>query len=291
PNTPNLISPTNGSNILTLTPTLDWSDVTGSTSYTVQAATDTSFINLAVNQSGLIASQYPIPSGALLGNTTYYWRAKSVNEAGSGPWSVRWNFRVVTIPPVPNLVAPPNNSTNQPPTVLLDWDSLASASSYRIQIATDSLFNSMIYDTSGVTRSYLQMRPFILFANVKYFWRINAVNLAGTGPWSVVWNFRVNPTGVYQYSSDIPKEFKLYNNYPNPFNPSTTIRYQIPKEQFVILKVFDITGKEIETLVNERQSPGTYEVRWNASKYSSGVYFYKLESKYFTETKSMLLIK
>ena len=229
PNTPNLVSPTNGSNILTLTPTLDWSDVTGSISYTVQASTDTNFINLTVNQSGLTASQYAIPSGTLIGNTTYYWRARAVNEAGSGPWSVRWNFRVVTIPPAPNLVAPLNNATNQPPTVLLDWDSLASANSYRIQLATDSLFNSISYDTSGVTRSYVQMRPGILLANVKYYWRVNATNLAGTGTWSVVWNFRVNPTGINQYSSEIPKEFKLHNNYPNPFNPSTKIRFDYTK--------------------------------------------------------------
>ena len=291
PNTPNLISPTNGSNILTLTPTLDWSDVTGAISYTVQVATDTNFINLAVNQSGLTGSQYLVPTGALTGNTTYYWRARAVNEAGPGPWSVRWYFRVVTIPPAPNLVAPPNNSTNQPPTVILDWDSLASASSYRIQIATDSLFNSMIYDTSGVTRSYLQMRPFILFANVKYFWRINAVNLAGTGPWSFIWNFRVNPTGVYQYSYDLPKEFKLYNNYPNPFNPSTKIRFDLPKNANTKITIYDISGREINQMINEYLSAGGYEISWNANNLASGVYFYRLETESFTDVKRMLLIK
>jgi hypothetical protein len=291
PNTPNLISPTNGSNILTLTPTLDWSDVTGATSYAVQVATDTNFINLAVNQSGLTVSQYTVTSGVLTGNTTYYWRARAGNEAGPGPWSVRWYFRVVTIPPAPNLVSPPNNSTNQPPTVMLDWDSLASANTYRIQLATDSLFNSIVFDTSGVTRSYLQMRPGILLANVKYYWKVNATNLAGTGPWSVVWNFRVNPTGLYQYSSAIPKEFKLHNNYPNPFNPITKIRFDIPKNTYVKIRIFDLTGKEIMKLLNDYLSAGAYEILWNANNYSSGVYFYRIEAGSFVQIKKMVLIK
>jgi len=291
PNTPNLISPTNGSNILTLTPTLDWSDVSGALSYTVQVSTDTNFINLAVNQSGLTVSQYTVTSGALTGNTTYYWRARAENGAGSGPWSVRWYFRVVTLPPAPNLVAPPNNSTNQSPTVTLDWDSLASANTYRIQLATDSLFNSVVYDTSGVSRSYLQMRPGILLANVKYYWKVNATNLAGTGPWSVIWNFRVNPTGLYQYTSSIPNEFKLHYNYPNPFNPITKIRFDIPKNTYVQIRIFDLTGKEIMKLINENLSSGAYEVLWNANNYSSGVYFYRIETESFIETKRMLLVK
>jgi len=97
--------------------------------------------------------------------------------------------------------------------------------------------------------------------------------------------------GVQKISSEIPDKFSLYQNYPNPFNPSTTIRYQIPKEQIVMLKIFDIMGKEIETIVNEKQSPGAYEVNWNALKFSSGVYFYKIETEGFTDTKRMLLVK
>jgi photosystem II stability/assembly factor-like uncharacterized protein len=291
PNTPNLISPTNGSNILTTTPTLDWSDVTGAISYTVQAATDTNFINLVINQSGLTVSQYNIPSSTLTGNTIYYWRARAVNGAGTGPWSVRWNFRVVITPSAPNLVTPLNNSTNQPATVFLDWDSLAAANTYRIQLATDSLFNSIVFDTSSVSRSYLQMRPSILLANVKYYWRVNATNLAGTGSWSVIWNFRINPTGIYQYSSEVPKEFKLHNNYPNPFNPSTKIRFDNPKYSDVKISVYDISGRLINQIVNEKLNAGSYELTWNANNYASGVYFYRIEAGSFTDVKRMLLVK
>ncbi len=91
--------------------------------------------------------------------------------------------------------------------------------------------------------------------------------------------------------TEIPKEFILYQNYPNPFNPSTTFRYSIPNESRVIIKVYDILGKEIETLVNEEKPTGSYEITWNASKLSSGVYFYRLQAGEFISIKKMLVLK
>lgn len=290
PTAPALLSPANGSNLLTFTPTLDWNDVPTAISYEVQAATDTNFINLVIN-TGTAVSQYIVLSGLLAGNTTYYWRARGENGTGTGPWSARWNFRVITLPTAPNLVSPLNYSTNQPPNVLLDWDSLASAASYRIQLSTDSLFNSLTYDTAGVIRSYVQMRPGILSLNTKYYWRVNATNISGTGSWSGIWNFRVNPTGVYQYSSEIPKEYKLHNNYPNPFNPTTKIRFDIPKISNVKISVYDISGRMINQLINSQVKAGQYEILWNANNLSSGVYFYRIETEGYTDVKRMLLVK
>jgi photosystem II stability/assembly factor-like uncharacterized protein len=97
--------------------------------------------------------------------------------------------------------------------------------------------------------------------------------------------------GIQNISTEIPSSYSLFQNYPNPFNPTTNIRYQITNSKLVILKIFDILGKEVETLVNEKQSPGTYEVDWNASQYPSGVYFYKLQSGDFVDTKRMILVK
>ena len=85
--------------------------------------------------------------------------------------------------------------------------------------------------------------------------------------------------------------FGLYQNYPNPFNPSTVVRFSLSVVSNVVLKVYDVSGREVETLVNEQLQPGTYSTQWNASAYSSGVYFYKLSTEGFTETKRMLMIK
>jgi photosystem II stability/assembly factor-like uncharacterized protein len=96
---------------------------------------------------------------------------------------------------------------------------------------------------------------------------------------------------VKKISSEVLNKYKLEQNYPDPFNPSTTILYTIPTKGFVTLNVYDALGRVVATLVNETQSPGTYTVDWNASSNPSGVYFYRLQTNNFTDTKRMVLIK
>jgi photosystem II stability/assembly factor-like uncharacterized protein len=89
----------------------------------------------------------------------------------------------------------------------------------------------------------------------------------------------------------IPNDYLLSQNYPNPFNPSTKIRYSVPQPSEVAIKVFDILGSEIETLVNEEKPAGAYELTWNPTDHPSGVYFYQLRAGDFIQTKKMILIK
>ena len=108
------------------------------------------------------------------------------------------------------------------------------------------------------------------------------------------------PSNYWLYTTDvksnnaqsgIPQNFQLYQNYPNPFNPSTNIKYNIQKEGNVSLKVYNILGKEVKTLVNEFKTPGTYNVSFNASELPSGIYFYRLTSGNFTQVKKLVLLK
>ena len=97
-------------------------------------------------------------------------------------------------------------------------------------------------------------------------------------------------------SAQIPEDFDLSQNFPNPFNPSTVIRYALPKDNFVFLKVIDLMGREVTTLVNSFQTKGNKSVVWNAVNnqgltVSAGVYFYSIESGEFMSTKKMILIK
>jgi hypothetical protein len=101
----------------------------------------------------------------------------------------------------------------------------------------------------------------------------------------------LNPIGIVNINTNIPAGFELSQNYPNPFNPSTIIRFKIKDPGLTTLKVFDILGREVAALVNEQLKPGAYEVDWNASNYSSGVYFYRLQTDDYAVTKKMLLIK
>ncbi|MBK9097619.1 MAG: T9SS type A sorting domain-containing protein [bacterium] len=112
--------------------------------------------------------------------------------------------------------------------------------------------------------------------------------------------------GSFEFSNEIeievdftPKEFVLYQNYPNPFNPSTTIKFTVTsviasgakQSQFVTLKVYDIIGSEVATLVNEEKQPGVYEVEFDASSLASGMYLYKLQAGTYVQIKKMVLMK
>jgi hypothetical protein len=92
-------------------------------------------------------------------------------------------------------------------------------------------------------------------------------------------------------SSNLPTVYELMQNYPNPFNPTTIIKYSLPKVSNVKLTVYDILGREVTTLVNEQQQSGSYEVKWDASRVSSGIYFYQFKTKDYVDTKKMILLK
>lgn len=106
-------------------------------------------------------------------------------------------------------------------------------------------------------------------------------------------NFFLEPTFIKTVSTldNLPEKYNLSQNYPNPFNPLTNIKFDIPKSSFVTLKVYDITGKESATLVNEIKAKGSYLVDFNAANLSSGIYFYRLETSDFNETKRMMIVK
>ena len=119
----------------------------------------------------------------------------------------------------------------------------------------------------------------------------NGVLYASTSD-NTVWKRTISEilTGVKD-ARQVPVEFNLSQNFPNPFNPTTTINYSVSKSSPVVLKVYNIMGKEVETLVNEQKGAGNYQVRFNASKLASGVYFYQLKSGDLVSTKKLVLLK
>ncbi|HCV43335.1 MAG TPA: hypothetical protein DGH68_07610 [Bacteroidetes bacterium] len=90
---------------------------------------------------------------------------------------------------------------------------------------------------------------------------------------------------------ELPAQFTLGQNYPNPFNPSTAIEYSVPQRTSVEIKVFDVLGREVATLLNEEKSAGVFTVRWDASGMASGVYFYQLQAGSFVDVKKLILLK
>jgi hypothetical protein len=129
--------------------------------------------------------------------------------------------------------------------------------------------------------------------NVQCFAVNNNILFAGLN-YNSVWRYG-DVTNSTIISTIVPNKFVLFQNYPNPFNPVTKIRFDLPRRTGIggmtTLKIFDVIGREISTLINQQLQPGTYEVTFDGGKYSSGVYFYKIETDGFTEVKRMILLK
>ena len=121
---------------------------------------------------------------------------------------------------------------------------------------------------------------------------MNATNAGGTSDWSTVWQFTTaQATSVEEAGGKVPNDFRLGQNYPNPFNPTTNISFDLPKAAYVILKVYTLLGNEIETLVSGKLAAGEYTITVDANGLASGVFFYKLQTNSFVQTRKMLLVR
>ncbi|HAX49162.1 MAG TPA: T9SS type A sorting domain-containing protein [Ignavibacteria bacterium] len=161
--------------------------------------------------------------------------------------------------------------------------------------ADSSLVNNRYVDISTRIKPLNNMNTAFSGDNPNGVWRlrIRDDNTSDTGR-MYVWGLQINNSplvGVQSVSSEIPVQYELSQNYPNPFNPVTNIRFSIPKEGFVTLKVFDITGREVRTLINEDLGAGKYNIDFSGADLASGVYFYRMETGSFSEVKKMILVK
>jgi PKD repeat protein len=222
-----------------------------------------------------------------------------------------------------SIAYPPTNTfinTSDTTSSIFTWNrsSLDPSVSYKWKIRKDGTITEISYNSNNngsdslitLRHSFLDSLAMNFGGNsdtVSCLWRVFSYN--GTDSLSSQnqnFIFIVRHTvGIKVISPSVPSEFKLFQNYPNPFNPVTKIRFDLPSgfpstegrptgargNDRVVLKIFDILGKEIATLVNEQLQPGTYEVEWNATRCPSGVYFYRLTTGNFIETKKMLMIK
>jgi hypothetical protein len=123
-------------------------------------------------------------------------------------------------------------------------------------------------------------------------WSAGATSIQLTvGSFSDTYWFELGTVSAVPAPPLVPETFWLFQNYPNPFNPTTTIQYSVPGTQYVSLKIYDVLGRDVASLVNEVKQPGTYTVMWNARGFSSGVYFYRLRAGSFVDTKKLILVR
>ena len=116
-------------------------------------------------------------------------------------------------------------------------------------------------------------------------------NTYASGGQILTYRNRIGVVTSTKEQTQLPTEYSLSQNYPNPFNPSTTIRYALPKAQFVTLKIFNMTGQELTTLVNQQQTAGEHSFHWQAENLPSGVYLFRLQAGDFSATRKMILMR
>ncbi len=199
----------------------------------------------------------------------------------------------VGAPQIPIVISPEDGDTLETRDAIFRWNELE-YSIYQLQICPDSFFVNNTIDIRTLYINYGTQ----LGDSSKYYWRIRSENINGYSDWSPIRSFTTGWGILDVENEEELSTFSLSQNYPNPFNPTTKIHYTIPAGTSrqggtvsVQLKVYDVLGKEVAILINEEKPFGEYEVEFDASDLTSGIYFYQLKAGSFVETKKMVLMK
>jgi hypothetical protein len=241
---------------------------------------------------GSDVQQGDVASFSNLCDTTYYYPGISLWEYNQITHSYVWDEYTAgwhSILVAPFLLNPTMDSTPMPDSIDFSWNSVSGAETYELQISYDNAFKNIYFGSFPSADTSLNFGS--LVEDTTYYWRVRANNTNDHSNWSATWRFRTARITSVEQNNAVVKQFELSQNYPNPFNPTTRIHYSVVGNQNVTLKVYDVLGREVATLVNERKAPGTYDVSFNAGALPSGVYFYRLKAGSFTSTKKLMLLK
>jgi len=233
------------------------------------------------NKNNILLSGY---SGGI-GGLDY--SIKKLSSSGSETWNTTFNSS--------------DNLRDVAMAVTVDNDNNIYTTGLSHDMITQGVCNTLKYNPDGeLLWQYRYDAPHSIFENPYFIFLDDSNNIFIAGDVADStngWNFfalKISQklgTNIEQYESSLPIEYYLSQNYPNPFNPSTIINYSIPKQSNITIKIYDVLGREVTTLVNEVKNPGNYSVEFNAGKLSSGVYIYTLQTSGNIISKKMLLMK
>lgn len=292
---PTLLTPLNGAFGVPLAVTLRWSSVAGAVRYNVQVSTSPTFSTI------LFSTNVPHPQAAFTAPAPgiYYWRAQAVGQFSTSKFSAPFSYSNAEqdLPSLsaPTLLTPLNGSVNQPLSVELRCSAVEGAVRYNVQVASDYAFRNILWKTN-VPRCQARFNG---SAGTHYYWRAQSVGLEESSLFSTPFGFTMTSTEAastaalssFVAAESIPTSYALHENYPNPFNPSTTITVDVPEATFIRLAVYDLLGQEVMEIASGNVAAGSHSYTLDASGLSSGLYLYRIESAAFTQTKRMMLLK
>jgi hypothetical protein len=264
--------------------TLTWAAPPGAESYQVQVATDSSFRFVVFNDPQVQGTSRVI--SGLNNSTTYYARVRARNTVGLGPFSPTRIFTTqAATPDQPVLLVPASGDPEVAPVFTARWTRIRNANSYLFQVARDSLFQTVVAQDSAAADTFRTVGP--LEIGKRHFARVRATAAGVVGPFSNVHGFTVRQQGP----SDLPVDFTLEANFPNPFNPTTTIRYALPTDVDVRIVLYDLLGREVDVLVNEFKRAGVYDFPLTMTGKASGVYFYTIQAGGFRDMRKLVFLQ
>jgi len=290
---------------------------------TISSGTDGAVRSFALNGTGLAVGGSFLHAGGILVNNIANWDGSTFSAYGNGvtggTTSVNgiaiWSNVLVaggvlttagtapnvaanniagygSVPISPTLTYPPNASTGIILTTPLLWTTVPNTTTYGVEVSGNPNFTTFKIDTVGLAAPGDTVHSGILANDSTYFWRANASNGLGTSGFSNIFFFTTGLVGVIN-NHEVPLAFRLYQNYPNPFNPTTKIRFDLPEiknQKNVSLVIYDATGRVVINLT-QPYAAGKWEINFDASNLSSGVYFCKITAGSFNAVNKMMLLK
>ena len=287
--TPQPRTPINGNNKInyTLPVKLEWSPIGYYQTFNLEVASDSLFNNVIISESDMQETYYDYSS--LENNSTYYWRVKTINEAGESDWSDALSF--TTTDPFIELLNPNGGESIQIGLeYFIEWDDNIDEDVVLTLLENESIVR--VIDTTESRTAYQWEVPLDLDLSSSYKLKLSSLEDSELLDISDNTFSLSDTTTAVEDDNGLPTDYLLFQNFPNPFNPSTEIEYSLPISGDVRLTVYDVLGNEIGKLVDDSKNSGTHSVAFNAHNLSSGIYFYELvvDGKLIS-TKKMILVK
>jgi hypothetical protein len=304
--TPTPIYPVGGVTVYVLNPTLSYYAYSASSlqyqiNYSAWPSTDVNGVLDLANTTTAWTGSTTYALSGLTPGVTYYWQVRSrltATPASMSTWSSVVSFTTAAgaFAVVPLIGSPDHGQAINNTTAVLSWiipTQSSSQLSYKLEYASKPDMS----DAKVITNINKPFQQIIgLNLSTTYYWRVTSSNQNGSSNPSAIGSFKINNITDVLKEEVIPTAFELSQNYPNPFNPTTKIAFALPQNSFVSLKIYDMLGREIKSLLNSEMLAGNHSIDWNGEdnngfKVASGAYIYKITAGNFMAVKKMVLIK
>jgi peptidyl-prolyl cis-trans isomerase B (cyclophilin B) len=268
--------------------TLRWDNLSDAVQYHIELTKDSNFDSVDFTEK--VGFNYFVLPEIALGSIKYYWRIKSDNGGNKSEYSEIQTFYTSIKAPI--LISPITNPDSISITPTFSWEAVDGAAGYRIQISNSPLFQDryIVIDIDTIKNTTFTSPA--LQPNKSHYWRVFSLTEEYQGPVSESRRF-VTPdvTGIKIVNNEIPNKFDIKQNFPNPFNPTTRINFDIPINSDVNLVLYNNLGEKVFDLLNENLASGSYSIELNGKNLSSGIYYLSIYTEKFNKTIKMNLLK